>query len=401
MNRHLVARFVSSAVAWVLLLTGVLVPGPSNIAAQQPGCRIFEETGKALCGRFLAYWQEHGGLPQQGYPVTAEFSETSEVDGKTYMVQYFERAVFELHPANEAPYDVLLSLLGSADYKRKYPNGAPGQRPNTAAGSVLFPETGKRLGGKFLDYWQRNGGLMQQGFPISDEFEERSELDGRTYTVQYFERAVFERHPENQPPYDVLLSQLGSFQYNRRYAAGNTDTLPPTPVPDLWAELRGRPLKTQPLPPDSSCPVTRASRQESAFGFDYRYGSGPIYLSSGDDVTSPGLIGADGIFDLNHFTYRDRFGGYQVKTPIIGDPIYNGQALIRGHQLDGQGVVKFEYNRGQGVSEMRLEEVNNIYTREGWYFWNTGTYFSGPGCYALQIDGLHFTDVIVLKAIKP
>jgi hypothetical protein len=35
--------------------------------------------------------------------------------------------------------------------------------------------------------------------------------------VQYFERAVFEYHPENQPPYNVLLSQLGTFRYREKY----------------------------------------------------------------------------------------------------------------------------------------------------------------------------------------
>ncbi|MFL5735444.1 MAG: alpha/beta fold hydrolase, partial [Chloroflexia bacterium] len=38
------------------------------------------------------------------------------------------------------------------------------------------------------------------------------DLNGKPYTVQYFERAVFELHPENAAPYDVLLSQLGTFQ---------------------------------------------------------------------------------------------------------------------------------------------------------------------------------------------
>jgi hypothetical protein len=33
--------------------------------------------------------------------------------------------------------------------------------------------------------------------------------NGKTYTVQYFERNRFESHPENQPPYDVLLGLLG------------------------------------------------------------------------------------------------------------------------------------------------------------------------------------------------
>ena len=71
--------------------------------------------------------------------------------------------------------------------------------------------------GKFLAYWQSHGGLAQQGYPISEEFLETSALNGLPYTVQYFERAVFEYHPENQPPYNVLLSQLGTFQYRAKY----------------------------------------------------------------------------------------------------------------------------------------------------------------------------------------
>ncbi|HYO51143.1 MAG TPA: copper resistance protein CopC [Chloroflexia bacterium] len=187
-------------------------------------CQTFQETGKTACGRFLQYWKEHGGLAQQGYPISNEFQEKSDTDGKTYTVQYFERAVFEAHPENPAPNDVLLSLLGNFLYKQKYPNGAPAQRPNTTAGSVLFRETGKRLGGKFLDYWNKNGGLAQQGFPVSDEFQEKSDLDGKTYTVQYFERAVFEMHPENPPPFDVLLSQLGTFQLKKKYPNGAPQT---------------------------------------------------------------------------------------------------------------------------------------------------------------------------------
>src|SRR5437588_7343141 len=76
-----------------------------------------------------------------------------------------------------------------------------------------FPETGKTLAGGFLDYWTRHGGLAQFGYPISNEMAEKSDTDGKTYTVQYFERAVFEYHPENHPPYDVLLSLLGVFEY--------------------------------------------------------------------------------------------------------------------------------------------------------------------------------------------
>ena len=189
----------------------------SVLKAPKPNAAYFSQTGKIAQGKFLDYWQKNGGLAQQGFPISGEIQEKNDTNGKLYTVQYFERSVFELHPENKPPYDVLLSLLGNYRYKQKYPKGAPGQTPNTTEGSTLFKETGKRVGGKFLDYWQKNGGLAQQGFPISDEFQEKSDLDGKTYTVQYFERAVFEYHPDNKPPYDVLLSQLGTFRSKDKY----------------------------------------------------------------------------------------------------------------------------------------------------------------------------------------
>ena len=170
-----------------------------------------------MTGIFLDYWNTHGGLAQQGFPISDLMTEVSDLNGKPYTVQYFERAVFEYHPENPPPYNVLLSQLGTFQYRKKYPNGAPNQKANNEAGWQLFAETGHRVGGKFLDYWKNHGGLAQQGFPISEEFTEVSDLNGKPYTVQYFERAVFEYHPENAPPYDVLLSQLGTFQYKAKY----------------------------------------------------------------------------------------------------------------------------------------------------------------------------------------
>ncbi|MGA7733355.1 MAG: M14 family zinc carboxypeptidase [Chloroflexia bacterium] len=197
---------------------GLPTPVPS-VAVPGVGSRFFLETGKTVSGIFLDYWRRNGGLAQQGYPISELLTEVSELDGKAYTVQYFERAVFEYHPELAGtPFEVLLSQLGAFRYKEKYPNGAPGQVANTSVGSVVFPETGKRLGGIFLEYWRRNVGLAQQGYPISDEFMEVSDLDGKSYRVQYFERAVFEHHPELAgSPFEVLLSQLGTFRYRERY----------------------------------------------------------------------------------------------------------------------------------------------------------------------------------------
>ena len=206
---------------------------PVGGAAPAPvgGGSVFSETGQTVRDPFLAYWTGHGGVAQQGLPLSGELLEQSPTDGKTYPVQYFERAVFEQHPENAAPFNVLLSLLGSFRYKEKYPNGAPGQTANSSPDSQLFAQTGRRVGGSFLAYWQGHGGLAQQGYPISDEFQEKSDLNGQTYTVQYFERAVFELHPENAgTPYTVLLSQLGLFRYRAQHGTGQAIPLPTLPA---------------------------------------------------------------------------------------------------------------------------------------------------------------------------
>ena len=78
----------------------------------------------------------------------------------------------------------------------------------------FYGETGHRLCFGFRTYWNTNGGLSNFGYPISEEFDEANAAppagDGQTYTVQYFERARFEYHPENAgTPYEVLLGLLG------------------------------------------------------------------------------------------------------------------------------------------------------------------------------------------------
>jgi hypothetical protein len=160
----------------------------------------FSETHACVGDTFYAYWQAHGGLALNGYPISNEFTEGLG-DGKIYTVQYFERARFEHHPENAPPYDVLLGQFG-----RVLHPADPPQAPR--ADAAYFAATGHNVAGAFLAYWQGNGGLAQFGYPLSEEFTETLE-DGRPYVVQYFERARFEHHPENAPPYDILLGQFG------------------------------------------------------------------------------------------------------------------------------------------------------------------------------------------------
>src|SRR3712207_7494517 len=65
------------------------------------------------------------------------------------------------------------------------------------------------IAGRFRQYWEQHGGLAVFGYPITAATNEVNRDTGQTYLTQWFERTRFELHPENQPPYDVLLGRLG------------------------------------------------------------------------------------------------------------------------------------------------------------------------------------------------
>jgi hypothetical protein len=69
----------------------------------------------------------------------------------------------------------------------------------------LFPETGNKVSGKFLEYWNKNGGLPIFGLPITQERDEM--IGGVRYRVQWFERARFEYHG---PTEEVQLGLVGA-----------------------------------------------------------------------------------------------------------------------------------------------------------------------------------------------
>ncbi len=67
-----------------------------------PG-RVFRETGYTVFGKFLQYWENWGGLPVFGYPISESYVETFP-DGSRRAIQWFERARLEYHPENVHPF---------------------------------------------------------------------------------------------------------------------------------------------------------------------------------------------------------------------------------------------------------------------------------------------------------
>jgi hypothetical protein len=187
-------------------------------ASTEAGCRCFPATGHTVCGRFLSFWEQNGGLPVFGYPISVAVNEPS--GGAVQRTQWFERHRFEAHPENARPYDVLLGLLGRSLLPSRGPACTPSQ-PLPAGAPRSVPETGFLIPAIFDRAYRSQGlefdgapgkslpeSLALFGYPISTASGERL-ADGRCLWTQYFERARFEYHPDLPSGQQVLLGLLG------------------------------------------------------------------------------------------------------------------------------------------------------------------------------------------------
>jgi hypothetical protein len=197
MRSTLFKLFVLAAL--LILSTGFA--SPTQAAGRT---RCFSQTGYCVSASILDYWEQHGGLPVFGYPISDQRIET--VEGTwNGLVQWFERDRLEDHGVE----GVLAGRLGDRALKLQGIGwqllpGDGGINPNCH----FFHETQFNLCQPFLSYWEQSGGLARFGYPITRMRKER--LEGREYVVQYFERRRLEYHPENAGThYEVLLGLLG------------------------------------------------------------------------------------------------------------------------------------------------------------------------------------------------
>lgn len=205
------------------LLAAFTATVPSSARAQTAE-RCFSETGYCISGPIREFWEQNGGLAVFGLPLGPQ-QEIAGEGGTPIQAQWFERHRLELHPENPAPYNVLLGRLGVdrlaqqgrnwQDFPRLDPNNADAERCR------YFRETDHQVCDQFLEAFRSYGlsfanapgvsdaeSLALFGLPISEPISET--INGVDYTVQWFERARFELHPENQPPFVVLFGLLGA-----------------------------------------------------------------------------------------------------------------------------------------------------------------------------------------------
>lgn len=218
----------------LVILAALWVP----VRGVQAADHCYVQTGFCIDAAIAPYWERNGGLPVFGYPISTPQEHT--IAGKTIRTQYFERHRIEVHPL-AAPYTIQLGRVGAEELHARYATdnlvgseGTAAERTRGAQpGCTWFAETGHAVCGAVLTFWKTHGvsldtrpgwsyaeNLALWGYPLSPELTETN--DGKTVTVQYFERGRLELHPENKPPYTVLAGLLARNALQR--SQNNTDT---------------------------------------------------------------------------------------------------------------------------------------------------------------------------------
>lgn len=195
-----------------------IVPIPQLPERDRP---IVFDDGLVIRDSFMYFWRFFGGEAIFGRPITLAYR-----DASGHLVQYFQRARFELNedlhvqpidpdwPEGQTP-EVYLDrvhltplgeqLLGD----RTFPRVPDPNRSDTR----YFLETGHTLQGAFLQFWETRGEIFF-GSPLSEVIEEVH--DGQQVRVQYFKYWRFEQKGDGP----VQLGTLGDEALRVRQCPG-------------------------------------------------------------------------------------------------------------------------------------------------------------------------------------
>ena len=169
-----------------------------------------------------------------------------------------------------------------------------------------------------------------------------------------------------------------------------------SPPAGAIAALLNRSLRFPVLRPGQRCPASHGSSSPVAIGDNIgtEFGTGPVRV----------LIGTSrhGAADLLAHTRAPPWLGF--KTAWVSVPGYQGPFVIRATRLGRPGPVSVAGTppamaplvvpRGPTIDTVPLSNG-----RPGYRSVLSELWVRSPGCYAWQVDGLRFSEVIVVRAV--
>lgn len=170
----------------------------------------------------------------------------------------------------------------------------------------------------------------------------------------------------------------------RPSSSPRASTVTSSPPPNNDQARLTRPLHLPVLRPGQACPVSRGTPTHSSDFTGSALGVGPVH---------PIATGNEGLGSNTHAP-----GWLAIKSLWLSDPQYQGPFLVRIRRLDGSGPAGVLED--PTVTSFFVPAGPTWNSEPGGYREITGaTWVKTPGCVAWQIDGLTFSNVIVIQLL--
>jgi hypothetical protein len=178
--------------------------------------------------------------------------------------------------------------------------------------------------------------------------------------------------------------------YQQACAGASTACLPGTKG-SIPAALK-RPVHFPVLRGGESCPATFGHVANTSYFVGTALGNGPVrvLISNAGDLLH-------GIAQLGTTQVK---GWQALQTLWFSVPGYDGPFVVRGKRLDGPGRISIG-GSPTAVGPIVVPPGPTMNTSAGYRTVPGSTWVTAPGCYAWQVDGLRFSDVIVINTTRP
>ncbi len=164
----------------------------------------------------------------------------------------------------------------------------------------------------------------------------------------------------------------------------------PSPPPGLIPRALREPTRLTSLRPGESCPVTPGyvmRHNPLLDGATFGHGSVAVVIANSGSV-------GNGVIDL---AASDVKGWSAFKTIWFSSPGYQGPFDVRAARLDASSLVALQ--DGAGLSPIVVPGGRALNQEDGWRAVPDGTYVKGPGCYGFEIDTLHSSEIVIIRAV--
>jgi hypothetical protein len=151
-----------------------------------------------------------------------------------------------------------------------------------------------------------------------------------------------------------------------------------------------RPLHLPHLSLGKRCPISLSQTARwGTDGLQALTGRGPVYLIGGGRISIA-------------LSARDRLGWQGQKTPWAVRRSYDGPILVRGARIGRIGQVRFAYGYGDHLRELQWDAGadQGLPPDPHFRFLASETLFRAAGCYAYQIDGTSFSEIVVIRVTR-